>query len=104
MPWREIAFWAIGLLLDSRGGIDVPGSLASNYIQNSSYKQVNKLAIGHIMDLSFEFHSSKSTGEILETLNQAWSLNSLVELVTFRSYPSYSIPSLHWVMLAIYLA
>ncbi|KAF9733847.1 ABC transporter [Paraphaeosphaeria minitans] len=87
LPWKEIVFWTTGLLLDSSLGFNALDRLASNYIQNSSYKQVSKLAMGHIMKLSFEFHSSKNTGEILKAIDQAGSLNSLVELVIFQILP-----------------
>jgi len=87
MPWKEFAFWICYFWLDSRAGLDVPDSLASNYIENSSYKQVKKLAIDHVLDLSFDFYSNKDTGEVLKAIYQAGSLSNLVQLVIFQIIP-----------------
>lgn len=87
MPWTQIAIWATCLWLDSRAGLIVPDGFASNCIQLSSYKKVVELAMGHVIKLSFEFHSSKNTGEILKAIDQAGSLNKLVELVIFQIFP-----------------
>ncbi|KAL5403394.1 hypothetical protein PMIN04_012843, partial [Paraphaeosphaeria minitans] len=43
--------------------------------------------MGHVMNLSFDFHSYKDTGEILKAIDQAGSLNSLVQLVIFEIVP-----------------
>ncbi|KAF1964414.1 hypothetical protein BU23DRAFT_575714 [Bimuria novae-zelandiae CBS 107.79] len=87
MPWKEIAFWICYLWLDSRAGLDVLDSLAHTCIQNSSYKEITNLAMGHVMDLSFDFHSNKDTGEILKAIDQASSLNNLAHLVIFEIIP-----------------
>lgn len=87
MPWKEIASWTCYLWLDSRAGLNVLDSLASTCIHNSSYKQITNLAMGHVMDLSFNFHSDKDTGEILKAIDQAESLNNLVQLIIFEIIP-----------------
>lgn len=87
LPRKAIVIWTIGLLIDSRSGLDVPDRLANNYIHNSSFKQVSTLAMAKLMKLSSDFHSSKNTGESLKAIDQAGSLNSLVELLIFQIIP-----------------
>ncbi|KAL1591529.1 hypothetical protein SLS60_011921 [Paraconiothyrium brasiliense] len=87
MPWKEIGIWTACLWIDGRAGLDVFDQLASSCIQNSSFKKVVELAMGHVMRLSFEFHSTKNTGEILKAIDQAGSLNSLAELLIFQILP-----------------
>jgi ABC-type transport system involved in Fe-S cluster assembly fused permease/ATPase subunit len=43
--------------------------------------------MGHIMALSLDFHSKKDTGEVLKAMDQAGSLNNLVQLVVFQILP-----------------
>jgi len=87
MPWKTIVFWACCVWLDSRAGLEVLDSLARTRIHNTLYKQVTGLAIGHIMALSFDFHSKKDAREILKGIDQAALLSQLVGLIAFDNLP-----------------
>lgn len=87
MPSKDIAIWIGYLWLDSRAGLSVLDSLAANFMQTSSYQRITGLAFGHIMSLSSDFHSGKDTGEVLKAMNQAESLNNLVNVVFFEILP-----------------
>ncbi|CAI6331934.1 unnamed protein product [Periconia digitata] len=87
MPWHDIFLWALYSWLDSYGGLGFIDSLADIYIGNSAFERITILAYNHVMSLGMDFHTSKDSGEVLKAVEQASSLNSLVELVLFDILP-----------------
>ncbi|KAL5400705.1 hypothetical protein PMIN03_012153 [Paraphaeosphaeria minitans] len=89
MPWGNIALWSIGQLLDSRAGSEIPGKLASSHIQNMTEEKARIRSLENLLRLDSSFQVAKSTGEILESIHQAGSLNSLAEAVLFQVFPVF---------------
>ncbi|KAF2201929.1 ATP-binding cassette-type vacuolar membrane transporter-like protein Hmt1 [Delitschia confertaspora ATCC 74209] len=87
MPWKDIGLWTLYSWLGSFAGFGIINSLASTFVQNYSYKRICDLAFNHVMNLSMDFHSNKDSGEVLKSVDQAESLNSLIELVLFDVCP-----------------
>lgn len=87
MPWGDIALWGFYHWFNSYSGFRWLDSYASVYIQRSAFRRITMLAYDHLMNLSMDFHSGKDSGEVLKAVEQASSLNSLVELVLFEIGP-----------------
>jgi ABC-type transport system involved in Fe-S cluster assembly fused permease/ATPase subunit len=56
-------------------------------ISNSAYRRITLLAYEHVLGLSMDFHTSKDSGEVLKAVEQASSLNSLIEMLLFDIAP-----------------
>jgi len=87
MPWLDIGLWTLYRWLNGYSGFGVIDSFAETYISNSSFERITVLAYKHLMNLSMDFHTAKDSGEVLKAVEQASSLNSLIELVLFEVCP-----------------
>ncbi len=89
MPWHDIGLWVLFQYLDSYAGLGIIDSLASMFISNSAYQRITLLAYKHVLGLSMDFHTSKDSGEVLKAVEQANSLNSLIEMLIFDVGPIF---------------
>jgi ABC-type transport system involved in Fe-S cluster assembly fused permease/ATPase subunit len=81
VPWREALVWFLMDWVNGWGGFRILATFASQHIENIGYRKILGKSFGHVMDLSMDFHSNKDSGEVLKSVEQASSLNTLVELV-----------------------
>lgn len=87
MPWKDIGLWVLYSWVNSYAGLGVIDSMANLVISNSAYRRVTLLAYEHVLGLSMDFHTSKDSGEVLKAVEQASSLNTLIEMVLFDVAP-----------------
>jgi ABC-type transport system involved in Fe-S cluster assembly fused permease/ATPase subunit len=87
MPWKDVGLWVMFQWIGSYAGLGFIDGIASMVISNSAYRRITLLAYEHVLSLSMDFHTSKDSGEVLKAVEQASSLNSLVEMVLFDISP-----------------
>ncbi|KAF2734392.1 hypothetical protein EJ04DRAFT_523665 [Polyplosphaeria fusca] len=87
MPWHDIGLWLFYTWFNSYAGVGILDNIASYYIQNTARERLNALTFRHVMSLSMDFHTNKSSGEVIKAVEQATSLNNLIELVFFEVCP-----------------
>ena len=87
MPWKDVGLWVFYQWFSSYAGLGFIDAIASMVISNSAYRRITLLAYEHVLSLSMDFHTSKDSGEVLKAVEQASSLNSLVEMVLFDISP-----------------
>ncbi|KAF1998574.1 hypothetical protein P154DRAFT_621694 [Amniculicola lignicola CBS 123094] len=87
MPWKDISLWAFFKWLDTSSGFGLLDSLANNYIDEALREKLTMLAFTHVMALSMDFHTNKQSGEVIKAIDQATSLQSMVELIIFELSP-----------------
>lgn len=87
MPWKDIGLWVFYSYINSYAGLGVIDGLANVVITNSAYRRITLLAYEHVLGLSMDFHTTKDSGEVLKAVEQAHSLNSLIEMVLFDICP-----------------
>jgi ABC-type transport system involved in Fe-S cluster assembly fused permease/ATPase subunit len=87
MPWKDLGLWMLYRWMNSYGGFGLIDNFADAVISNSAFERITVLAYQHVMSLSMDFHSAKDSGEVLKAVEQASSLNSLIELVFFEVCP-----------------
>ncbi|KAL1610548.1 hypothetical protein SLS60_002217 [Paraconiothyrium brasiliense] len=87
MPWGDIGLWTLYRWINSYSGLGIIDNFAETYIGNQAFERITILAYKHLMSLSMDFHTSKDSGEVLKAVEQASSLNSLIELVLFEVFP-----------------
>lgn len=89
MPWTDIGLWTLYRWINSYSGFGIIDNFAETYIGNQAFERITILAYKHLMSLSMDFHTSKDSGEVLKAVEQASSLNSLIELVLFEVFPIF---------------
>ncbi|KAE8831440.1 hypothetical protein HRS9122_09030 [Pyrenophora teres f. teres] len=87
MPWKDIGLWVLYSYINSYAGLGIIDGIANLVISNSAYRRITLLAYEHVLGLSMDFHTSKDSGEVLKAVEQASSLNSLIEMVLFDVAP-----------------
>ncbi|KNG50773.1 heavy metal tolerance protein precursor [Stemphylium lycopersici] len=87
MPWKDIGLWVLFSWINSYAGLGIIDGIANLVISNSAYRRITLLAYEHVLSLSMDFHTSKDSGEVLKAVEQASSLNTLVEMVLFDIAP-----------------
>ncbi|KAF2675836.1 ATP-binding cassette-type vacuolar membrane transporter-like protein Hmt1, partial [Lentithecium fluviatile CBS 122367] len=87
MPWLDIGLWTLYRWMNSYSGFGILDNFAETVISNSAFERITILAYKHLMGLSMDFHTSKDSGEVLKAVEQASSLNSLIEMVLFEVFP-----------------
>jgi ABC-type transport system involved in Fe-S cluster assembly fused permease/ATPase subunit len=87
MPWKDIGLWVLYSYVNSYAGLGILDGIANLVITNSAYRRITLLAYEHVLGLSMDFHTSKDSGEVLKAVEQASSLNSLIEMVLFDVCP-----------------
>ncbi|EUC27158.1 hypothetical protein COCCADRAFT_31288 [Bipolaris zeicola 26-R-13] len=87
IPWKDIGLWVLYSWINSYAGLGVIDGMANLVISNSAYRGVTLLAYEHVLGLSMDFHTSKDSGEVLKAVEQASSLNTLIETLLFNVAP-----------------
>lgn len=87
MPWKDIGLWVLYSYINSYAGFGIFDGIANLVITNSAYQRITLLAYEHVLGLSMDFHTAKDSGEVLKAVEQASSLNSLIEMVLFDICP-----------------
>ncbi|KAF2848655.1 ATP-binding cassette-type vacuolar membrane transporter-like protein Hmt1 [Plenodomus tracheiphilus IPT5] len=89
MPWKDIGLWVLFSYINSYAGLGIIDGIANMVISNSAYRRITLLAYKHVLGLSMDFHTSKDSGEVLKAVEQAVSLNTLIEMVLFDVCPIF---------------
>ncbi|PSN75465.1 ATP-binding cassette-type vacuolar membrane transporter-like protein Hmt1 [Corynespora cassiicola Philippines] len=89
IPWKDIGLWTLYSWVNSFAGFGIIDSFADTYVSNQAYTRITLLAYKHLMGLSMDFHTNKDSGEVLKAVEQASSLNTLIELVLFEVCPIF---------------
>jgi ABC-type transport system involved in Fe-S cluster assembly fused permease/ATPase subunit len=79
--WQDLAWWIAYRWLNSPAGLKCIKKLALLEINSDSQRALSGLAYEHLMTLSLDFQSSKDTGEVIKSVEQANSITKLLELV-----------------------
>lgn len=82
VPVKELAIY-IALVFPVSVTISVLESLARTRVSQFSEYQLNSLAFSHVMSLSMDYHTSRSTGKVITAIEQGTSLTYLLD--TFLS-------------------
>jgi ABC-type transport system involved in Fe-S cluster assembly fused permease/ATPase subunit len=89
MPWLDIGLWMLFRWMNSSSGLSILDNFAQTGLSNLAFERMKDLAYKHLLSLSMDFHTSKDSGEVLKAVDQASSLNSLIEVVLFGVLPIF---------------
>ncbi|QPH18245.1 hypothetical protein C2857_003243 [Epichloe festucae Fl1] len=78
VPWKELITWAV-LSFPIGSGLGMIQSMAGTRISQFAYQQLTTLAFRHVMNLSMDYHTSKSTGRVTKAIEQGSNLGYMLE-------------------------
>jgi ABC-type transport system involved in Fe-S cluster assembly fused permease/ATPase subunit len=87
MPWKHLLLWTFYYWIKGYSGFGIIDNLAAMLIRTKSSARISLMAYKHVMNLSMDFHTNKSTGEILKAVDQADSLHTLIDTALFHILP-----------------
>lgn len=88
-PWLAIALYALFRFLSSGAGIGLVRWWLWKPVQQYSYEALSTTAHAHLMNLSSDFHDSKTTAELSQAIRQGRSVSSLMEMICFKVLPTF---------------
>ncbi|KAJ3497618.1 hypothetical protein NLG97_g1769 [Lecanicillium saksenae] len=80
VPFKELGFYIL-LKLPASILIDILESAALTRISQFSKYQLNSLAFSHVMSLSMDYHTSRSTGQVITAIEQGTNLSFFMDIV-----------------------
>lgn len=80
VPLKELALYFI-LNLPVRLAVQILDSCARTRISQFSKYQLNSLAFSHVMSLSMDYHTSRSTGKVITAIEQGTDLTFILDIV-----------------------
>lgn len=86
-PWRELLVWGCLHFINISVGVELLKSMANTRINAYTHKQLASAAFNHVMSLSMDYHTSKSSGELLKAIEQGTEVGSLLETIVFGAGP-----------------
>lgn len=77
VPWQALAVWcALQFPVSSTTG--TLRSMASTRISQFSYRRLTERAFAHVMSLSMDYHTGKSSGRVAKAIEQGSNLSSVL--------------------------
>ena len=87
VPWLELSLYILYSWLNSGAGIFALKNYFWLPLEQYAYKAISTASYNHVMNLSSEFHDSKRSGELYQTINLGHSVNNLLETILFQILP-----------------
>lgn len=82
VPVQEIAIYIL-LQFPLSTGLFILRNMAVTRVTQQAFRQLNVAAVSHVMDLSMDYHTSKSTGKVTRAIEQGSDLSGMVQSVLY---------------------
>lgn len=89
MPWRDIGLWTLFAWITGSSGFGLLDSIAQEIIRNRSEARITLMTYEHVLNLSMDFHTNKSSGETTKAIDQGSSINRLLDTMIFDTFPIF---------------
>ncbi|KAI1799713.1 hypothetical protein F4811DRAFT_567807 [Daldinia bambusicola] len=86
-PWVQVAIFAALRLLASEAGINLLRQTLWLPIEYYSEEALTAAAYSHIMNLSSEFHDSKSSSDLIVAISNGTSISNMLDSICFQALP-----------------
>lgn len=86
-PWVQVLIFAALRLAASEAGINLVRQLLWMPVDLYAEESLSVAAYNHVMNLSADFHDSKSSSDLLVAISQGKALSRLLESVCFEALP-----------------
>ncbi|KAK5988541.1 Heavy metal tolerance protein [Cladobotryum mycophilum] len=78
LPWKQLLVWGL-LQFPLSASVNLVEAMATTRINQYAYAQLKDLAFSHVMNLSMDYHTSKSTGKVIKAVEQGTDLTMLID-------------------------
>ncbi|OTB05557.1 hypothetical protein M426DRAFT_56873 [Hypoxylon sp. CI-4A] len=86
-PWFQVAIFAGLRLLASEAGINLLRQMLWLPVEYYSEEAITTAAYSHIMNLSSEFHDSKSSSDLIVAISNGTSISNMLDSICFQALP-----------------
>jgi ABC-type transport system involved in Fe-S cluster assembly fused permease/ATPase subunit len=88
-PWAQVLVLAALKLLDSQAGITLLRQWLWLPVEYYSEQAMAVAAYSHVLNLSSDFHDSKSSSDIMTAISAGSSISDMLESLCFRAVPMF---------------
>ncbi|KAH7039769.1 uncharacterized protein B0I36DRAFT_235306 [Microdochium trichocladiopsis] len=86
-PWVQVMIFAGLRLLASEAGLSLVRQFFWLPVEYYSQEAISTAAYSHVMNLSSEFHDSKSSSDLIVAISHGTSISNMLESLCFRAIP-----------------
>lgn len=86
-PWVQVMIFAGLRLLASEAGLNLVRQFFWLPVEYYSQEAISKAAYSHVMNLSSEFHDSKSSSDLIVAISHGTSISNMLESLCFQAIP-----------------
>ncbi|KAK4105630.1 hypothetical protein N658DRAFT_416824 [Parathielavia hyrcaniae] len=86
-PWNEVLFFAGLKLVASEAGLSLLRQWLWIPVEFYSFGAISTAAYSHVLNLSSDFHDSKSSSDIMMAISCGQSISNILESICFRAAP-----------------
>ena len=86
-PWTQVTFLLALKLLYSEAGLHMLRTWLWMPVEYYSIEEIDNAAYAHILNLSCDFHDSKSASDLVQAISKGESIAELLESVCFHAIP-----------------
>ncbi|KAL2257710.1 hypothetical protein VTK26DRAFT_9274 [Humicola hyalothermophila] len=86
-PWTEVMIFAGLKLVASEAGLSLLRQWLWIPVEYYSFDAISNAAYSHVLNLSSDFHDSKSSSDIMVAIQCGQSISNLLESICFRAVP-----------------
>jgi ABC-type transport system involved in Fe-S cluster assembly fused permease/ATPase subunit len=86
-PWSEVLFFAGLKLVASEAGLSLLRQWLWIPVEFYSFGAISTAAYSHVLNLSSDFHDSKSSSDIMMAISCGQSISNILESICFRAVP-----------------
>jgi ABC-type transport system involved in Fe-S cluster assembly fused permease/ATPase subunit len=87
MPWKQILLFTALRLLDSASGLPAIRQFMWMPLEDFSYRKLSTTGFNQVMDLSCDFHDSKDSGRLFQTVCRGQSVKDIISKICFSICP-----------------
>jgi ABC-type transport system involved in Fe-S cluster assembly fused permease/ATPase subunit len=86
-PWIMISLYVLYRLLGSQSGLSLLRNLLWQPVEKNAHIQLSVAGYNHVMNMSCDFHDSKASARLWQTLHRGLSITQLFEILSFELLP-----------------
>ncbi|KXX82234.1 Heavy metal tolerance protein [Madurella mycetomatis] len=86
-PWVEVLFFAGLKLVASEAGLSLLRQWLWIPVEYYSFDAISTASYSHVLNLSSDFHDSKSSSDIMMAIQSGQSVSNILESICFRAIP-----------------
>jgi ABC-type bacteriocin/lantibiotic exporter with double-glycine peptidase domain len=88
-PWPYLFGYVLLRFLNSSGGLPAIRDALWAPVMQYSDREMSQLSFNHLLNLSFNWHMHRKTGEVLRILDRGAAINHIFELILFTIVPTF---------------